>query len=63
MVCNSEAVVVNHGLLCCAKGCELWQVILSQWLCIIVCYTDPMVVNHGEFCFTVPVVLNDGVLC
>jgi hypothetical protein len=22
MVCYSEPVVVNHGLLCCAKGCE-----------------------------------------
>ncbi|SMN17156.1 hypothetical protein CRYPD_12 [uncultured Candidatus Thioglobus sp.] len=31
-VCNSEPVVVNHGLLFCAKCCELWGVILSQWL-------------------------------
>jgi hypothetical protein len=32
MVCNSEPVVVNHGLLYCAKGCESCRVILSQWL-------------------------------
>ena len=32
MECNSEPVVVNHGLLCCAKGYELWQVMLCQLL-------------------------------
>jgi hypothetical protein len=30
MVCYAEPVVVNHGLLCCTKGCELWRLILSQ---------------------------------
>ena len=50
---------MNHGLLCCAKGCELWRVILSQWLSIMVCYTKPVDVNHGDF--TVPVVVNNDV--
>jgi hypothetical protein len=49
MVCNSEPVVVNHGLLCCAKGCELGRVILSQWLGIVMYYTESVVVNHGVF--------------
>jgi hypothetical protein len=31
-VCYSEPVVVNQGLLCCAKGSESWPVILRQWL-------------------------------
>jgi hypothetical protein len=35
MVCNSEPVVVNHGLLCGASGCESWCVLLSQWLLIM----------------------------
>ncbi|SMN17157.1 hypothetical protein CRYPD_13 [uncultured Candidatus Thioglobus sp.] len=49
MVCNSEQVVVNHGLLCCAKGCEIWRVKLSQWLRIKVCYAEPVNVIDGEF--------------
>jgi hypothetical protein len=32
MVCNAEPVVVIHGVLCSASGCESWCVILSQWL-------------------------------
>jgi hypothetical protein len=31
------------------EGCELWRVILSQWLSIMVCYTEPVDVNHGKF--------------
>jgi hypothetical protein len=53
MVCNSEAVVFNHGLLYCAKDCELLCVILSQWLSIMVCYAEPVVVNHGVLCWAV----------
>jgi hypothetical protein len=47
MVCNTEPVVVNHGLLCCAKGCELWHVMLSQWLLVMMCIAEPVVVIHG----------------
>jgi hypothetical protein len=38
VVSYAEPVVVNHGVLCWASGCELWCVILSQWLWIIVSY-------------------------
>jgi hypothetical protein len=37
-----------YGLLYCAKGCELWRVTLSQWLSVMVCYTEPVDVTHGE---------------
>jgi hypothetical protein len=47
IVCNAEPVVVNQGLLYCAKRCESWRVILIQWLWNMVCYADPVVVNHG----------------
>ena len=67
MVCNSEPLVVNHGLLCCAKGCELCRVIME----IMVYYTESVVVNHGLFfqrnwllimvCYAEPVVVNHGV--
>jgi len=39
MVCNAEQVVVSHGELCWASGCESCYIILSQWLWIMVCYT------------------------
>jgi hypothetical protein len=29
-----------------------WCVILSKWLWIMVCYFEPLVVNHGVFCWT-----------
>jgi hypothetical protein len=32
MVSYAEPVVMNHGVLCCASGCESWCVILSQRL-------------------------------
>ena len=47
MVCYAELVVVNHGVLCPASGCESWCVMLGQWLSIIVSYDEPVVVNHG----------------
>ena len=70
MVSYDEPVVTNHGLLCCAKGCESWRVILSQWLRIMVCYAEPVVVNHGVLCkwllimvcYAEPVVVKHGVL-
>ena len=63
MVCYAEPVVVNHGLLCSAKCCESWCVILSQWLWIMVSYGKPtgyeswcamlskVVVNHDALCW------------
>jgi hypothetical protein len=47
MVCYTEPVVVNHGVLCRASGCKSWCVLLSQWVGIMVCYAEPVVVNHG----------------
>ena len=47
MVFYSKPVVVNQGVLCCAKGCETWGVMMSQWLLIVVCYAEPGVVYHG----------------
>ena len=40
-------VVVNHGVLYGASGCDSWCVIPCQWLLIMVCYADPVDVNHG----------------
>ena len=47
MVIYAEPVVVNHGVLFWASGCESYCVILSQWLWIMVIYAEPVVVNHG----------------
>jgi hypothetical protein len=44
----AEPVVVNHGVLNWANGCESCCVMLSQWLWIMVCYAEPVAVNHGE---------------
>jgi hypothetical protein len=48
-VSYAEPVVVNHGVLCGASGCESWSVILSQWLFIMVCIAEQVIVNHDEF--------------
>jgi hypothetical protein len=40
MVTYDEPLIVNNGLLCCANGCESWRVMMSQWLCIMVCFTE-----------------------
>ena len=32
MACYAEPVIVNHGVLCEARGCESWCVMLSEWL-------------------------------
>ena len=50
MACYTVPVVVNHGVLCRASGCESWFVILRQWLGIIGYYAEPVVVNHGLSC-------------
>jgi hypothetical protein len=71
MVCNAEQVVVSHGELCWASGCESWCVMLRQWLWIMVCYAEPVGVKHGVIlsqwllimdCYTVAKVVNNGVL-
>jgi hypothetical protein len=68
MVNYAEPLVVNHRLLCCAKGCESWCVMLSQWLWIMVCYPEPVAVNHDMWlwimivCNVEPVVVNYGLL-
>jgi hypothetical protein len=38
---------VNDCALYGAKVCESWCVKLSLWLCIMVCYAEPVVVTHG----------------
>ena len=50
MVRNAVQVVLNHGVICCASGCELLFVMLKQWLLIVVCRTEPVIVNHGMLC-------------
>jgi hypothetical protein len=47
-----ESVVVNYGAFCWTSGLESWCGMLSQWLWIMVCYTDPVDVNH--VCYTEP---------
>jgi hypothetical protein len=36
----AEPVVVNHGELWWASVCESWCKMMSQWLCIVVCYAE-----------------------
>ena len=48
MVSYIEPTTVNHGLLCYASGCELWCAMLSQWMLIMMCYTETVAVNDGE---------------
>jgi hypothetical protein len=40
--------VVNYGVLCGASGCESWCDILSQWLLVMVCIVEQVIVNHDE---------------
>jgi hypothetical protein len=47
ILCYAEPVVVNHGVLFWASGCESWCVILSLWFWIMVSYDGSVVVNHG----------------
>ena len=44
-------VVVNHGELCSASGCESWCAMLSQWLRIMLCYSELIIGNHGMLCW------------
>jgi hypothetical protein len=50
MACYDELVVVKPGVLYRSSGCESWCGILSQWLLTMVCYAEPLVVNHGVLC-------------
>ena len=42
---------------------------MCQWLCIMVCYAESVVVNYAVLClcimvsYTEPVVVNHGLLC
>jgi hypothetical protein len=69
-------MVVNYALLCLLYwdcGCESWFFMLCQWLWIMVCYAEPVVVNHAVLyqaewlwvmvCNAEPVFVNHGVLC
>ena len=42
---------MKYVLLFWASGFESWWVMLSQWLWIMVCYSEPVVVNHGVLCW------------
>ena len=59
---NAVPVGVNHVVLFWASRsesrsaryankCESWWTLLSQWLWIMVCYAEPVVVNHCELCW------------
>jgi hypothetical protein len=52
MACYTEPVVVDHGMLYGASGCESWCVILTQWLLVMMCIAEPVAVNHGLLCCT-----------
>jgi hypothetical protein len=43
-------VVVNHGVSSWTSCCEWCCVKLSQWLWIMMCYSEPVVVKHGLLC-------------
>ena len=50
MVCYAEPVVINHGVLCGATGCESWGAMMSQWWLIMVGHAEPVVVNLVVLC-------------
>jgi hypothetical protein len=61
-----------HNVLLCASKCDSWWVMLSQWLWITVCYSQPLVVNHWVILsqwlwiivsYAESVVVNHGVFC
>jgi hypothetical protein len=51
---TGSAVILSQwllfGVLSWAIGCDSWWAMLSQWLWIIVFFSEPVVVNHGEIC-------------
>ena len=50
MVSYAELVVVSHGVQYSASGSELWCVMVSQYLLIMVCNSEQVVVSHGLLC-------------
>jgi hypothetical protein len=50
MACYTEPVGVNHGVLYGASGFESLCVLLSQWLLIMVCIAEQMIVKQGKLC-------------
>ena len=46
----AEPIIVNHDEVWLASLCESWCVIMSELLSIILCYVEPVVVNHGVLC-------------
>ena len=73
MVCYSASGCESWCVCYDEPGCESWCAMLSQWLWIMVCYDEPVVVNRGivmlrqwlwiMVCYAEPVVVNHGVLC
>ena len=49
MTSYTKPVVVNHGVLCGASGCESWCVLLCQWLSIMMHIAEEVILNLGEF--------------
>jgi hypothetical protein len=50
MVCNAEPVVVNHGVIFWASGCEPWLGKMKKWLWISVCYVELLGVQYDVLC-------------
>ena len=46
----AEPIIVNHDDVWLASVCESWCVMLSEWLCIMLCNVEPVVVNDGVLC-------------
>ena len=64
MLCYADSVVVpvvvNRVVQCLANGCESWWTMLCQWMWMMLCYVEPVVVNHDAN--AVPVGVNHDVL-
>ena len=60
MLCYAEPVVVHPGVLCWTSGCGSWCAMLWQWLWIMLCCNEPVVVN---MCYSGVQVVHHVVLC
>jgi hypothetical protein len=49
MACYTEPVVVNHDVLYGASGFESGCIILNQWMLVMMCIAEQVIVNDGEF--------------
>jgi hypothetical protein len=63
MASHAVPVVVNHIVLCLANGCELWRIMLCQWVLIMLCYSKPQQVVRNHDANAVPVGVNQGEFC